>query len=47
MQNQVMSAVRIPETWGGLQEPLDPLDISRVLVNRYVGSNYAMVTAHP
>jgi hypothetical protein len=47
MQNQVMSAVRIPEKWGGLREPLDPLDISRVLVNRYVGQNYNMVTAHP
>ncbi|MDR2097760.1 MAG: hypothetical protein LBP37_04490 [Spirochaetaceae bacterium] len=47
MQNQVMSAVRIPETWGGLEEPLDPLDISRLLVNRYVGKNYAPVAAHP
>jgi hypothetical protein len=47
MQNQVMSAVRIPEKWGGLEKPLDPLDISRVLVNRYVGKNYEMVTAHP
>jgi hypothetical protein len=47
MQNQVMSAVRIPETWGGLWESLDPLDISRVLVNRYVGQNYDMVAAHP
>jgi hypothetical protein len=47
MQNQVMSAVRIPETWGGLEEPLDPLDISRELVNRYVGKNYSPVAAHP
>jgi hypothetical protein len=47
MQNQVMSAVRIPETWGGLRVPLDPLDISRVLINRYVGQNYKMVTVHP
>jgi hypothetical protein len=47
MQNQVMSAVRIPETWGGLEEPPDPLDISRLLVNRYVGKNYAPVAAHP
>jgi hypothetical protein len=47
MQNQVMSAVRIPEIWGGLWEPLDPLDISRVLINRYVGQNYDMVAAHP
>jgi hypothetical protein len=47
MQNQVMSAVRIPEAWGGLREPLDPLDISRVLINRYVGQNYDMVAVHP
>jgi uncharacterized membrane protein YhaH (DUF805 family) len=47
MQNQVMSAVRIPETWGGLEEPLDPLDISRELVNRFVGKNYSPVAAHP
>jgi hypothetical protein len=47
MQNQALSAVRIPEKWGGLQEPLDPLDISRVLVNRYVGKNFSLVTAHP
>jgi hypothetical protein len=47
MQNSVMSAVRIPEKWGGLRESLDPLDISRALINRYVGQNYKMVTAHP
>jgi hypothetical protein len=47
MQNQVISAVRIPETWGGLEEPLDPLDISRELVNRFVGKNYSPVAAHP
>jgi hypothetical protein len=47
MQNQVMSAVRIPEKWGGMQEPLDPLDISRVLINQYVGQNDPLVTTPP
>jgi len=40
--NQVMSAVRIPDKWGGLDVPLDPLNITRVLVNRYVGQNYEL-----
>jgi len=47
MQNSVMSAVRIPEKWGGLDAPLDPLNISRVLVNRYVGDNYTLLETHP
>jgi hypothetical protein len=47
MQNSVISAVRIPKRWGGLDQPLDPLDISRVLVNRYVGENYKLVEEHP
>jgi hypothetical protein len=47
MQNQVMSAVRIPEKWGGLDEPLDPLNISRVLANRYAGKNYTLLENHP
>lgn len=38
---QVMSAVRIPPQYGALTQPLDPLDISRYLVNHFVGSgNY-------
>ena len=45
--NQVMSAVRIPEMWGGLEVPLDPLNITRVLVNRYVGQNYELLESHP
>jgi len=39
----VMSAVRIPPQYGGLTEPLDPRDISRLLVNRFVGENYNML----
>jgi hypothetical protein len=47
MQNSVMSAVRIPDKWGGLDAPLDPLNISRVLVNRFVGENYTLLDSHP
>jgi len=39
----VLSAVRIPEAFGGLEEPVEPLNISRLLVNRYVGENYEML----
>jgi hypothetical protein len=46
-QNQTMSAVRIPEKWGGLEGPLDPLNIARLLVNRYVGENYDYLSSHP
>ena len=45
--NQTMSAVRIPDKWGGLDAPLDPLNITRVLVNRYVGQNYELLENHP
>jgi len=45
--NQTMSAVRIPDKWGGLDAPLDPLNITRVLVNRYVGQNYELLEDHP
>jgi hypothetical protein len=38
---QVMSAVRIPPQYGELAEPLDPLDISRYLVEHFIGGgNY-------
>ncbi|MDR0221116.1 MAG: energy-coupling factor transporter transmembrane protein EcfT [Lachnospiraceae bacterium] len=38
---QVISAVRIPPQYGELTEPLDPLDITRYLVNHFVGGgNY-------
>jgi hypothetical protein len=36
----VMSAVRIPPQYGTLSEPLDPLDITRYMVNNCVGENY-------
>lgn len=37
----VISAVRIPPQYGSLDEPLDPLDISRYLVNTFIGAgNY-------
>ena len=45
--NQTMNAVRIPDKWGGLDAPLDPLNITRVLVNRYVGQNYELLESHP
>jgi len=35
-----ISAVRIPDIYGGLEKPLEPLDISRTLINRFVGENY-------
>jgi len=40
----VLSAVRIPEAFGGLEEPVEPLNITRLLVNRYVGENYEYLT---
>ena len=45
--NQVMSTVRMPDMWGGMDAPLDPLNITRVLVNRYVGQNYELLENHP
>ncbi len=42
MNYSTVSAVRIPEKYGALREPLDPLDITRYLVNHFVGQgNYA------
>jgi len=43
MQNQTISAVRIPEKWGGLDQPIEPPNITRLLVNRYVGENYELL----
>lgn len=44
VRNSVFSAVRIPEAYGGNPvTPIPPLDISRTLVNRYVGPNYELV----
>ena len=39
----VFSAVRIPDEYGGLEVPLAPLNITRELVNRFVGENYELL----
>ena len=39
----VFSAVRLPEKYGKLDEPIEPLNISRMLVNRFVGENYELL----
>ena len=39
----VFSAVRIPPQYGGVDEPIAPLNISRELVNRFVGENYVLL----
>ena len=41
--NSTINAVRIPTQYGGLDEPLDPLNIARELVNRFVGDNYQLL----
>jgi len=41
--HSVFSAVRIPPEYGGLDEPIAPLNISRELVNRFVGQNYELL----
>jgi len=43
LQNSVMSAVRIPPQYGGLDEPLDPRNITRELINRFVGMNFELL----
>jgi len=43
MNHSVISAVRIPEKYGGIDVELEPLNIARLLVNRYVGENYDML----
>jgi hypothetical protein len=40
----VFSATRIPPEYGGGEEPIAPLNISRELVNRFVGFNYQLIT---
>jgi len=44
--HSVFSAVRIPESYGGLDTPIAPINITRELVNRFVGQNYEMIEAH-
>jgi len=41
--HSVFSAVRIPAEYGGLDAPIAPLNISRELVNRFVGENYTLL----
>jgi len=41
--HSVFSAVRIPPEYGGLDAPINPLNISRELVNRFVGENYTLL----
>lgn len=43
MLHSVISAVRIPPQYGILDEPLNPLNISRLLVNKFVGENYTIL----
>ena len=43
LRYSVFSAVRIPDRYGGLDAPLDPRNISRELVNRFVGQNYTLL----
>lgn len=43
LHHSVMSAVRISEQYGGLDMPLDPRNITRELVNRFVGENYELL----
>ena len=43
MNHSVISAVRIPPQYDEPTEPLDPLDISRWLVNHFVGENYSFL----
>jgi len=43
LNHSVFSAVRIPAEYGGLGAPIAPLNISRELVNRFVGQNYKLL----
>ena len=44
LMHSVFSAVRIPDVYGGLEEPIAPLNITRELVNRFVGENYELLS---
>ena len=43
LAHSVFSAVRIPEFYGGIDAPIHPLNITRLLVNRFVGQNYELL----
>ena len=44
LTHSVMSAVRIPSQFGSIEEPIAPLNITRELVNRFVGENYELLS---
>jgi len=44
IQNQTINAIRIPRKYGGLEQPVESPNITRILVNRFVGGNYKMLT---
>jgi hypothetical protein len=46
LAHSTISAVRIPEAYGGLDSPIAPVNIARELVNRFVGQNYEMAVPH-
>ena len=43
LQRTVLSAVLIPDIYGGLTAPLEPRNIARELVNRFVGGNFELL----
>ena len=43
LNRSAFSAVFIPQKYGGLEAPLAPLNISRELMNRFVGENYELL----
>ena len=43
LMGSIFSAVRIPPEYGGLEAPIAPLNITRELVNRFVGENYTLL----
>ena len=43
LAHSVFSAIRLPDIYGGLDGPVHPLNITRLLVNRFVGENYEML----
>ena len=45
LSHSVFSAVRIPREYGGLEEPIAPLNITREIVNRFVGKNYELLVS--
>jgi hypothetical protein len=46
LAHSTISAVRIPEIYGGLDAPIAPINIARELMNRFVGRNYEVAIPH-